>query len=361
MTRPFRISVMQPTMEPIDELLAIARTIDRYDFHTIWLAENYPWWRNHSLEARSASPQSSLIAHVTNRVAIGWAIISPYTRHPIEIAMEARVMQEVAGPGRFAVGLGASKIFMHHIGLGTDPAVSKPVAALRESTDIVRAVLEGGEVDYTGKMFSAKVPAVRADTPGPAGGVPVYLAGTGPQMQKLAGRIADGLLTASISTPRFMEYSRRNMVAGAQAAGRNPDEVELGATCIASIAPDREEGLDGAREFAGMYLANKVRNIQGAADVLLESAGLTQDEIRPIAEAMDEGGRLAAKEKVTDEILAKCTPIAGTPKDCIAQIEAFREAGCDHVMLELWGPDRLRQIELFGEQVLPHFFGRRAA
>lgn len=359
MSKPFRISVMQPTMEPIDELLEIARTIDRYDFHTIWLAENYPWWRNHSLEGRSASPQSSLIAHVTNRVAVGWAIISPYTRHPIEIAMEARVMQEIA-PDRFAVGLGASKIFMHHIGLGTDPAVSKPVAALRESTDIVRLVLEGKEVDYTGKVFSAKVPAMRADTPGPTGSVPVYLAGTGPQMQKLAGRIADGLLTASISTPKFMEYSHKNMVAGALAAGRNPDDVELGATCISSIALDRDEGRDGAREFAGMYLANKVRNIQGAADVLLQSAGLTQDEIRPIAEAMDEGGRYAAKAKVTDEILDKCTPIAGTPQDCIAQIEAFRAAGCDHVMLELWGEDRIRQIELFGEHVLPHFTGRGA-
>jgi 5,10-methylenetetrahydromethanopterin reductase len=355
MTRPFRISVMQPTMEPIDELLEIATTIDRYDFHTIWMAENYPWWRNHSLESRSASPQSALIAHVTEKVVIGWAIISPYTRHPIEIAMEARVMQEIAGPDRFAVGLGASKIFMHHIGLGTDPKQSKPVAALRESTEIVRAVLEGEQVDYEGKVFSAHVPAMRPDTPGPTGSVPVYLAGTGPQMQRLAGRIADGLLTASISTPAFMEYSRTNMLVGAAEAGRNPDDVELGATCISSIALDREEGLDGAREFAGMYLANKVRNIQGAADQLLQSAGLTQDEIRPIAEAMDEGGRLAAKAKVTDEILDKCTPIAGTPEDCIARIEEFRAAGCDHVMLELWGEDRIRQIELFGEHVLPHF------
>ena len=69
-----------------------------------------------------------------------------------------------------------------------------------------------------------------------------------------------------------------------------------------------------------MYLANKVQNIQGAADTLLECAGLTQDEIRPVAEAMEAGGRLAAKAAVTDEILDKCRPIAGTPEDCIAAI-----------------------------------------
>jgi alkanesulfonate monooxygenase SsuD/methylene tetrahydromethanopterin reductase-like flavin-dependent oxidoreductase (luciferase family) len=102
-----------------------------------------------------------------------------------------------------------------------------------------------------------------------------------------------------------------------------------------------------------MYLANKVQNIQGSADTLLELAKLTQEEIVPIAEAMESGGRLAAAEAVTDEILDKCKPIAGTPEDCIAAIEEYRAAGCTHVMLELWGDDRAEQIRLFGEEVLP--------
>ena len=104
-----------------------------------------------------------------------------------------------------------------------------------------------------------------------------------------------------------------------------------------------------------MYLANKVQNIQAAADTLLELAGLSQEEIQPVADAMERGGRLAAKAAVTDEILDKCRPIAGTPDDCIAAIEEYRAAGCTHVMLELWGDDRLGQLRLFGERVLPHF------
>src|SRR5207244_12732230 len=118
---------------------------------------------------------------------------------------------------------------------------------------------------------------------------------------------------------------------------------------------DRAAGRDGAREIAGMYLANKVQNIKGAADTLLDLAGLTQEEIRPIADAMERGGRLAAKEEVTDEILDTCKPIAGTPDACIAAIDEYREAGCTHVMLELWGDRRHEQIALFGEQVLPRF------
>jgi 5,10-methylenetetrahydromethanopterin reductase len=174
---------------------------------------------------------------------------------------------------------------------------------------------------------------------------PVYVAATAPKMQALAGEIADGCLTPSITTPAFVRYTCENVGA----------PIDIGCTVVASIhASDRDKGRDGAREIAGMYLANKVQNIQGAADTLLDLAGLEQDEIRPVAEAMERGGRLAAKEQVTDAILDKCKPIAGTPEDCIASIEEYKEAGCTHVMLELWGEDRLEQIRLFGERVLPH-------
>jgi len=168
-------------------------------------------------------------------------------------------------------------------------------------------------------------------------------------MLKAAAKTADGLLTASITTPAFVRYVREQVAA----AGRDPDTLDLGCTIVASISEDRDQGRDGAREIAGMYLANKVQNIQAAADTLLECAGLTQDEIVPVAEAMERGGRLAAKAAVTDEILDKCKPIAGTPEDCIAAIEEYRAAGCTHVMLELWGDDRAGQLRLFGEQVLP--------
>jgi 5,10-methylenetetrahydromethanopterin reductase len=345
-SRPFRIGVMQLTMEPLGEILEHARALDERGFDTIWLAEAYPWWRKHSMEARSSTALSALVARETERLAVGWGIISPFTRHPIQIAMEARVTQEAAGPGRFYLGLGVSKIFMRHASIDLPS-----VAAMKEAAAIVRGVLEGEAYDLDGKVFSAHVPALRDDAETPRWDVPIYFAGTGPMMLKAAAQAGDGLLTASITTPAFVRYVREQVAA----AGRDPDTLDLGCTIVASVDDDRERGRDGAREIAGMYLANKVQNIQAAADTLLELAGLSQDEIRPIAEAMEEGGRLAAKAKVTDEILDKCKPIAGTPADCIRAIEEYRQAGCTHVMLELWGDDRLRQIELFGREVLPHF------
>ena len=106
-----------------------------------------------------------------------------------------------------------------------------------------------------------------------------------------------------------------------------------------------------------MYLANKFQNIKGSADTLLDLAEIDPEELRPVAEAMESGGRLAAKAQVTDSLLDRCKPIAGTPDDCIAAIEEYRDAGCSHVMLELWGADRHEQIRLFAEKVLPHVRG----
>jgi 5,10-methylenetetrahydromethanopterin reductase len=335
---------MQLTMEPLDEMVASARAMDEAGMDTIWLAEAYPWWRKHGMEARSSTVASAVIAGATKRLTIGWGIISPFTRHPVQVAMDARVVQEAAGPGRFILGFGTSRIFLNNARIQT----SKTLGPMRDAVEIVRGVLAGGAFEYEGERWSADVPALLNGAHAPREVPPVYIAATAPKMQALSGEIADGCLTPSITTPAFVRYTRENVGA----------DIDIGCTIVASIDEnDRDAGRDGAREIAGMYLANKVQNIKGSADTLLDLAGIEQDEIRPVAEAMEQGGRLAAKAKVSDALLDKCKPIAGTPDECVAAIEEYRDAGCTHVMLELWGDRRHDQIRLFGKRVLPRVRG----
>jgi 5,10-methylenetetrahydromethanopterin reductase len=353
MAPPFRIGVMQLTMEPLDEMVETAKVMDRAGIDTVWLAEAYPWWRKHGMEARSSTVTSALIAHATERLTIGWGIISPFTRHPVQAAMDARVVQEAAGANRFLLGFGTSKIFLNNIKRGNERIST--LGAMRDAVTITRGVLDGDAFEYDGKVFSASVPRLADDAVTPRDSPPVYVAATAPRMQTLGGEIGDGVLTPSITTPAFVRYTRENVTAGARSAGREADEIDIGCTIVASIGEDRDVGRDGAREIAGMYLANKFQNIRGAADTLLELAEIEMEELRPVAEAMETGGRLAAKAEVSDDLLDRCRPIAGTPADCIAAIEEYRDAGCTHVMLELWGDKRHEQITLFGDKVLPHF------
>ena len=331
---------MQLTMEPLDEMLESARVMDRAGMDTIWLAEAYPWWRKHGMEARSSTVVSALMARETEQLTIGWGIISPFTRHPVQVAMDARVVQEAAGPGRFLLGFGTSKIFLNNIRSQT----RKTLGPMRDAITIARGVLGGEPFEYEGDTWSASVPGLQEEAHTPREVPPVYVGATAPKMQALAAELAEGVLTPSITTPAFVRYTRENV-------GQN---LDVGCTIVASIhESDRDAGRDGAREIAGMYLANKFQNIKGAADTLLDLAEIEMDELAPVAEAMERGGRLAAKEQVTDSLLDRCKPIAGTPDECIAAIEEYREAGCTHVMLELWGDRRHDQIRLFGEKVLP--------
>ena len=353
MSVPFNIGVLQLSMEPVRETLAMAKACEDAGFDAFWIAEAYPWWRKHGFEARSSTAALAVIANQTKRIQLGWGIISPYTRHPVQIAMEARVMQDLAGD-RFLLGLGASKIFMKEIGEGEGEKVG-PATVMKESIEVVKGVLQGDGFKYQGKVFAADVPPLKSDAHTPRGVPPIYVAGTGPVMQRMSGAISEGLLTASITTPAFVRYSKKNMEEGAKKAGKDPSKLALGSVIVGSIGRDSRQGKEGAREQAAMYLANKVQNIKGSADVLLECAGLTFEELQPVADAMEKGGRKAAAKAVTDDILRKVCAIAGTPDECIARIEEYRAAGCTHIMLEIWGDERTGQAKLFGEAVLPHF------
>src|SRR5436189_5399811 len=202
MTVPFRIGVMQLTMEPLDEMLASARVMDEAGMDTIWLAEAYPWWRKHGMEARSSTVVSALIARETGRLTIGWGIISPFTRHPVQVAMDARVVQEEAGEGRFLLGFGTSKIFLNNARMQT----SRTLGPMRDAIAIVRGVLAGGDFSYDGEAWSAEVPALQPEAEAPREVPPVYVAATAPKMQALAGELAEGCITPA-NTPRsFRRY-----------------------------------------------------------------------------------------------------------------------------------------------------------
>src|SRR5882762_5697567 len=236
MPLPFNIGVLQLSMEPVHETVAMAKACEDAGFDAFWIAEAYPWWRKHGFEARSSTAILAVIAAQTRRIQLGWGIISPYTRHPVQVAMEARVMQDLAGD-RFLLGLGASKIFMKEIGEGEGEKVG-PAIVMRESIDIFKVVLRGGPFENLEFVFAPAVPPLKSGAHATTKLPPIYVAGTGPVMQKMSGSISDGLLTASITTPAFVRYSLKNLEEGARKAGKNLSDMVLGSVIVGSIGRD---------------------------------------------------------------------------------------------------------------------------
>src|SRR6201995_4033764 len=107
------------------------------------------------MEARASTGVAALRGRATERLTIGWGIIAASTRHPVQAAMDARVVQEAAGPGRFILGFGTSKIFFNN----TKKQTQKTLGPMRAAVAIARGVLGGERFDYDGDTWRADVPA----------------------------------------------------------------------------------------------------------------------------------------------------------------------------------------------------------
>jgi 5,10-methylenetetrahydromethanopterin reductase len=147
---------------------------------------------------------------------------------PMSLAIQAATLAQLSS-GRFVLGLGTGGYgpgFWASVGLP-----DRPIAVMREYVTAVRGLLAGQQVaagpiitragsGTPGWPRSASLGV--ADLPS----APVYLAALGPQMLRLAGEVADGVLL-NWATPERIAVSRERVDAGAARADRDPGTVPM--------------------------------------------------------------------------------------------------------------------------------------
>ncbi len=92
-------------------------------------------------------------ASKTSAVRLGTAIVQTYPRHPLALAQQALVLNDIA-PGRLRLGIGPSHrpIIEGIFGLPQ----KKPLSHLREYVEVLRAILWEGKVNYHGEFFNVE-------------------------------------------------------------------------------------------------------------------------------------------------------------------------------------------------------------
>lgn len=241
------------------------------------------------------------LAAETERIRLGPGVANPHDLHPVTLAAKTATVAELSG-GRALFGIGPGDVStLRNLGVADDRGL-RPVL---EAFEVARRLWDGERVTHGG-TFEAREAGLNFDVPGE---IPVYVGGEGPQMCRMAGKRADGLLFNG-SHPDDLAWARDRVAEGIADRPADRGEFELLAYASVSVAEDREAAREAARPPVAFIAA-------GAAPPVLDRHGVD----RSLAEEI--GGKISAGE--FSEAFGLVTP---------AMIDAFAMAGTEDDVAE---------------------------
>jgi 5,10-methylenetetrahydromethanopterin reductase len=307
----------------VPEMVRLARKAEASGFESLWVAE--------TRITRDAVVPLAAIAAATERVRLGSAILNVYTRNPVVIAITFVSLDELA-PERIVMGLGAgSPLVLAPQG----QPFTRPLSRLREYVEVLRPLMRGETVSYSGKSISldeARIEDLLSGDERIASAstqIPLYLGVTGAPALELAGETADGVLLNVCLPTSYVTRARGLIEQGARRAGREFSAIEIGLMLVVSPDEDSRRGKDRARRFIALYLS--------LFPNIARETGLPVAWLEQVRQTFFAQGVEAAAPLVDDATVDSLTA-AGSPAECQARIDEYRRAGVDlPVMVALEG------------------------
>jgi probable F420-dependent oxidoreductase len=297
-----------PWGETLAELRQATRDAERAGAAIAWFPEMH----------RSATVVAAAAAEATSTVGIGTAIALGFTRSPMTTALESLDIDEIAD-GRFHLGIGSGVQRLNENWHNT--RWGKPVAHLRETIEIVRYVVahaaDGADMILEGEWESIKVQGFQRPYPQTRTEIPIYVAGMGPAMTKLAGAAGDGFISHELCSSRYLvERLLPNLEAGAALAGRPLAALDVTVSACCSIDDDSATAKRAAAGLVAFYAT-----VRTYAD-FFAFHDLSTDQQR-VRDAFRLGTPAAALgEHVSDDAVERLT-VSGTPDEVRRQLADF--------------------------------------
>jgi 5,10-methylenetetrahydromethanopterin reductase len=218
-----------------DELVSLAKLCE---------AVGYQWfWYSDVRFARDCYLGLAAVAAQTSHIQLGPGVTDPYSRHPALTASAIATLDEICG-GRAVLGLGVGAAGFRELGLQR----TLPVAAMRETVKVIRALLRGETVTMQGKVITL-TDGQMTFTP-LRRNLPIYFATHGAQITRLAAQVADGVLIANTLAPAAFGHYLLQLDAGFDRVAREASNFDIGLRVEACIADDHEAAFTVMRRRA---------------------------------------------------------------------------------------------------------------
>jgi coenzyme F420-dependent glucose-6-phosphate dehydrogenase len=312
------------------ELLEYARLAEECDFDSVWISDHFQPWRHTQGHAPFSLAWLGALGARTQRIVMGTSVLTPTFRYHPSVVAQAFATLGLLFPGRVVLGLGTGESLNEVPATAIHwPEQKERTARFREAVRLIRELWSGERVSFQGQYYQTRLATVydRPQVP-----VPLYIAGAGPFMAKLAGLEADGFIcTSGKKWELYTETLLPNLAAGLEASGR-----------AASTSYDRliemkvSFDTDGARALSDT-------KFWGALALTPQEKTDVEDPIQMqrLADALPVE-RTAARWIVTTD-----------PAEMVDRIGRYVDLGFNHLVFHAPGPGQARFIRLFGARVLP--------
>jgi coenzyme F420-dependent glucose-6-phosphate dehydrogenase len=263
------------------------------------------------------------IAEATGNLRLGTGVTCPMIRiHPAIIAQAAATSAAML-PGRFFLGVGTGENLNEHILGDRWPEAAVRLGMLEEAVEVIRLLWQGGYQSHHGRYYTVEEARIYTLPDEPP---PIYVAGSKPNAAELAGRLGDGLISTSPDAELVEEFE--------SAGGEGKPKLGQVTVCFA-------ESEGEAKKTAHEWWPN---------------AALTGDLSQELALPRHFEG---AAEMVTEDDVAEKIVCGSDPEGYFEQIDAYADAGFDHVYLHQVGTDQESFFRFAQAELLPRYAGDR--
>jgi 5,10-methylenetetrahydromethanopterin reductase len=318
-----RIGMRFDGFDPVGETIEVAQRAVAAGASAVWMAEH--------LGYREAAVSCMAFAMKTEGAMVIPTAVMPYLWHPMPTAMQFATMAE-AFPGRVGIAISIGN-FMNLQESGITP--TKPVRVIGEYVAALRKLWAGETVNMEGHIFQLRG-ARLAFTP-PAR-IPIFVASTGPQILKLSGRIADGVLFSGGLSLQFTRQCVALANQGVAAAGREAGEVRKAGFVYFACSKNGTDAIQANRE----KIAFLFRNVHQAENIATVDMPIDHEGIMALVKKRD----IPGAARLVPEDAVQQFSVAGTPQQCRDGLQAYIDAGVDEPVIEVSGTEEEKTLAL---------------